>query len=262
MAKLQDMFTRARRAQSVGGIGFLGKGKSESKAHFAAIVVKFPRVTAGSAEAALKAGADGLLFTWDGKDANKLVGLKQEITSVRATNEDVVCGLHITGGWHTLDSDGLTHIKDHGMQYIILPLDAPARLLALDAKEVEKVITVPMRSGDMYPLFIRNLATLDGIAAALLDFNLTDALATLTIEELLHYHTVREAVRYPAFINVRSGLREVDAHTLKTLGVQAVILTASDSEEATRQQIKELRECLQKVHEEDKELPHPSIRKA
>lgn len=262
MAKLQDMFTRARRAQSGGGIGFLGKSKSESKAHFAALVVKFSKVTAGSAEAALKAGADGLLFTWDGKDASKLAALTQEITSVRATYEDVVCGLHITGGWQALDSESLTQIKDQGIQYIILPLDAPARLLALGAKEVEKVITVPMRAGDMYPLFVRNLVTLDGITAALLDFDLTDGLASLTIEELLHYHAVREAVRYPAFINVQPGLREADARTLKTLGVQAVILAAGDSEEATRGQIRDLRECLGKVHEEDKELPHPSIRKA
>ena len=68
MAKLHDMFTQARRGQSGGGMGFLGKNRAETKPRAAAIVVEFPQITAGSAEAALKAGADGLLFRWDGKE--------------------------------------------------------------------------------------------------------------------------------------------------------------------------------------------------
>ena len=72
MAKLQDMFTQARRGQSSGGMGFLGKNKAEVKARSAALVVDFPRATAGSAEAALKAGADGILFSWDGREAATL----------------------------------------------------------------------------------------------------------------------------------------------------------------------------------------------
>ena len=63
MAKLQDLFSQARRAQSGSGIGFLGKSKPESKPHAASLVVEFPIVVAGNAEAAVKAGADGLLET-------------------------------------------------------------------------------------------------------------------------------------------------------------------------------------------------------
>ncbi|HEY4387111.1 MAG TPA: hypothetical protein VGN34_21860, partial [Ktedonobacteraceae bacterium] len=80
MPKLQDMFTQARRAQSGGGMGFLGKNKSETKPKAAALVVEFPTVQTGGAEAALKAGADGLLFTWDGKDKAVLEAIKEEIT--------------------------------------------------------------------------------------------------------------------------------------------------------------------------------------
>src|SRR2546421_7352443 len=73
MAKLHDMFTQARRGQSGGGMGFLGKNRAETKPRAAAIVVEVPQVTAGSAEAALKAGTDGILFLWDGKD-NAILG--------------------------------------------------------------------------------------------------------------------------------------------------------------------------------------------
>ncbi|HLI87188.1 MAG TPA: hypothetical protein VKV37_00785 [Ktedonobacteraceae bacterium] len=253
MAKLQDMFTQARRGQSGGGIGFLGKSRTESRPHAAALVVEFPEVTAGSAEAALKAGADGLLFTWNGRDSALLDRLKSEIDSARASNEDVLCGLHISGGLDKLDHASLGKIKESGIQYIVLPFDAPAHLLAVAAKDLEKVVTVPARTEEMYPLFIRNLASLDGIAATLLDFQFTRPLAAMTIEEVLSYHAIREATRHPAFIAVPQDIGEADAYTLRVLGVQAVILRASSAEEETRQQVRSLRKLLEQLYQEEKE---------
>src|SRR2546423_10292200 len=98
MAKLHDMFTQARRGQSGGGMGFLGKNRAETKPRAAAVVVEFPQIMAGSAEAALKAGADGLLFRWDGKDNALLDTIKKEVDSAKTSNENVVCGLHHTNG--------------------------------------------------------------------------------------------------------------------------------------------------------------------
>ena len=253
MAKLSDMFKQARRAQSGAGIGFLGKSKPETKARAAALVVEFPSFTAGSAEAALKAGADGLLFSWNGSDSTFLESLKTEIEAAKGAKENLVTGLHVTGGWDTLDRDSLTKLIEQGIQYIVLPLDAPARLLALETKDLEMVVTVPMKSGDMYPLFIRNLAAFDNLAAVLLDFSLTGNVGSMSIEDVLRYRAVREAVRFPALLNVKAGLSEADAYTLLTLGIQAVILAASASDATTTKQIKALRELLEKVHHEEKE---------
>ena len=47
MAKLHDMFTQARRAQSSGGIGFVGKNKPITKPRAAALVVELPNIDAG-----------------------------------------------------------------------------------------------------------------------------------------------------------------------------------------------------------------------
>ena len=259
MAKLQDMFTQARRAQGGGGIGFLGKSRPESKAHAAALVVEFTQTTAGSAEAALKAGADGLLFTWDGKDSSVLDTLKQEIDSAKAVNENAVTGLHITSNVDNLDRDSLSRLKDQGVQYLILPFNAPARLLALENKDLEKVVTVPMRKEENYPLYIRNLTAFDGIAAVLLDFGLIGQVASMTIEDVLVYRAVREAVRFPAFLYVKSGLSEADAYTISTLGVQGVILTANNASETTRGYIKALRELLEKIHQDEKDQDTPSV---
>ncbi len=259
MAKLSDMFLQARRAQSGGGIGFLGKNKGEFKPRAASLVVELPTITAGSSEALLKAGADGLLFSWNGNNSSFLETLQQEIESSKSVNANVVTGVHITSGYEKLDRESLTQLKDAGIQYIVLPLDAPARLLALEVKDLEIVVTVPMRQGDMYPLFIRNLTAFDDISGVVLDFGMTNS-GSLSIEEVLQYRAVREAVRFPALINVQADLDEADAYTLLTLGVQAFIFTANNAEETTRTQIQALHELLQNVHHEEKDET-PGLRK-
>lgn len=259
MAKLQDMFTQARREQGGSGMGFLGRNKPASKAHAAALVVAFSQITAGSAEAALKAGADGLLFRWGGKGSPSLETIKRGIDSAKTINDQVVTGLEIVAGWDKLDRDSLIQIKDHGIQYIIVPFNAPARLLALETKDIEKVVVVPMRQDDFYPLYIRNLSAFDGISGVVLDFGLNTALGGLTIEQALSYRAVREAIRFPAFIHVTGNLKEQEAYALLTIGIQSVVLTASESEEETQTQIKALREVLEKVHQEDMDKDVPSV---
>ena len=253
MSKLQDMFTQARRAQGGSGMGFLGKNRTDIKPRAAALVVEFATADEASAEVALKAGADGLLFTWDGKDSAWLETLKDCIDAAKSNNDKAVCGLHITGGWDKLDRESIEQLKDQGINYIVLPMNAPARLLASQTKEVDLVVTVPMREGDMYPIFIRNLTAFDAINAVQLDFGLSSDIGSMTIEEILLYRAVREAVRFPALLNVKANLSEADAYTLITLGIQAVVLAADSSNEKTREQIKALNELLVKVHQEDKD---------
>lgn len=255
MSKLLDMFTQVRRAQSGSGMGFLGKNRPELKPRAAALVVELTDV--GSAEAAIKAGVDGLLFTWDGKDTDWLETLKTAVDAAKASNETVVWGLHITGGWDKLELENLEQLKDQGVHYIVLPIQAPARLLALKTKDIDLVVTVPMSEGDLYPIFIRNLTAFENIAAVQLDFDLPADLGKLTIEDILQYRAVREAVRFPALINVKSNMDEADAFTLTTLGVQAVVLAASDSDDKMKKQVKVLRELLEKVYQEEKDKTSP-----
>ncbi len=253
MSKLLDMFTQARRGQSSAGMGFLGKNRPETKPRAAALVVELASAEAGGAEAALKSGADGLLFVWDGKDTGWLNTLKNGIDTTKTSNDKAVYGLHITNGWDKLTRESLEQLRDYGVNFVVLPLQAPARVLALQVKDLDLVVTVPMREGDLYPIFIRNLTAFDNIAAVQLDFGLGNDLGEMAIEDVLQYRAVREAVRFPALLNVKANMTEADAYTLTTLGVQAVILTASASDEQTRQQIKALYELLEKAHQEDKD---------
>ncbi|MBE3560229.1 MAG: hypothetical protein IMW89_13550 [Ktedonobacteraceae bacterium] len=253
MAKLQELFTQARRTQSRGGIGFLGRSGNESRAHAAALVVAFPQITTGAAESALKAGADGLLFHWDGTNSETPAAVKNEIESARSVNDAVITGVRVTGGWESFGKEHFASLKDAGVHYIILPFNAPVRLLAMNEKEIEKVVTIPMHENDLSQIFLRSLTALEGASAVVLDFGLTHNLGSLTIEEALRYRTVREATRLPAFIEVSGDLSLDEAYTLRALGVQALLLNASSDEEATRQQVKALRELLEKLYQEEKE---------
>jgi len=259
MSKLLDMFSRVRRAQSSSGIGFVGKNKGTTKPRSAALVIEFTDIDVASAEAAVKVGADGLLFPWDGKETSELETLKQAIEATKTSDSNAVCGLQITGGWDTLQRDQLEQLKDAGVQYIMLPLQAPARLLALKIKDLDLVVSVPMREGDLYPTFIHNLMAFDTITAVRLDFWLKSEVGTLSIEDVLHYRAVREAVRFPALLNVREDVEESDALTFATLGVQAVILTVSDMGPKTQKQVKTLRELLEKVYQDEKDASSPAV---
>ncbi|HXZ05510.1 MAG TPA: hypothetical protein VEH81_11790 [Ktedonobacteraceae bacterium] len=253
MTKLHDMFTQARRAQSGGGIGFVGKNKPVNKPRAAAIVVELSNIDAGDAESAIKSGADGLLFTWDGNDPSVLESLKDVIDAAQTSGDKIVTGLNITGGWENLERENFEHLKELGVNYVLLPLEAPARLLSLQIKDFELAISVPMHSGDMYPIFIRNLTAFDNISAVRLDFSLSEDISALSIEDVLHYRAVREAVRFPALLNVQADLNEAGAYTLLALGVQAMILTSNGNDATTQKQIRALRELLEKVHQEEKD---------
>ncbi|MDQ6661246.1 MAG: hypothetical protein M3Z24_09810 [Chloroflexota bacterium] len=253
MSKLLDMFKRAQRAQGVAGMGFLGKNRTENKPRAAALIVEYSTIDAGSAEAAIKAGADGLLFPWDGADTASLDTLKKGIEAAKGSKENVVCGLHMSHNWDTIERENLEELKEVGVNYIVLPLQAPARLLATHVKDLDMVVTVPMREGDMYPIFIRNLTAFDTITAIRLDFDLVKDMGSMSIEDVIQYRAVREAVRFPAIINIPGDVSEDDAFTLSTLGVQALVLEASNNEETTKTQIKHVSELLEKVYETQKD---------
>src|SRR6266699_2715488 len=126
MSKLLDMFTQVRRTQGGSGMGFVGKSKAATKPHAAALVVEMSEIET----------------------------LKQARNAATTSDEKIVCGLQVTGGWDKLERESMERFKDVGVEYVVLPLQAPARLLALKVKDLDLVVTVPMREGEMYPLFI------------------------------------------------------------------------------------------------------------
>lgn len=261
MGKLSDLFTQVRKARSSQGIGFVGgKHASAIKPRAAALLVEINNTNAGNAEATIKAGADGLIFAWNGQ--NSTDALQKAVEAAQAAGENVISGLHLTGGWHTLTRQSFEDFKELGLNFVILPLDAPARLLALRIKDLEPIVSVPMREGELYPTFLRNLSAFENLAAIHLDFGLSNEVSGMSIEDALHYRAVREAVRTPALVTVKGTPNEDDAYTLLTLGIQAVVLAESKDTATTGQQIQALHELLEKVYQEDKDTSNLGLFKA
>jgi len=250
MGKLSELFARVRTTRSSKGIGFAGKSTSGTKARAAALLVDSGTFDTTSATAVVKAGADGLIFAWQGKSS--LTDLGEVVKAAREVNKDALFGLTVTDGSQQLERSSFEHFKEQGISFVILPLDAPARLLALKVKDVDLVISVPMRDGELYPVFIRNLAAFERLSAIHLDFGLGNVANNLSIEDLLHYRAVREAVHVPALLNVKNVPAEDDAYTLLALGVQALVLSYGKE---TVQQLATLREILEKIHDEEQDAP-------
>jgi hypothetical protein len=251
MGKLSNLFAQVRKARSGKGIGFVGKSTPAAKPRAAALLVELSGTDAGNAEAAVKAGADGLIFAWKGDGSTETLG--KAVASAQAAGEDVLCGLHILAGWEKLERKDFEQFKEQGLNFVVLPLDAPARLLALRIKDLEAVVSVPMREGELYPIFIRNLSAFENIAAVHLDFGLSSEVSRMSIEDVLHYRAVREAVHAPALVHVKGTPGEDDAYALLTLGIQAVVLAESKDAATTGQQIRSLHDLLERVHQEDNE---------
>ncbi|MGH2507112.1 MAG: hypothetical protein ACRDHZ_06830 [Ktedonobacteraceae bacterium] len=253
MGKLSDLFAQVRRARSGKGIGFVGKNSPTLKAREAALLVEFHGTDVGNAEAAIKAGADGLIFTWDGQGNENTDTLHSAIEAAQTANEHTLCGLHLTGGGKKLERKDFERFKELGLSFVILPLSAPARLLSMHVKDLETIVSVPLREGELYPIFIRNLSAVEKVAAIHLDFNLSSEISNMSIEDALHYRAVREAIHAPALIHVNDTLNEDDAYALLTLGIQAMVLAESKDAATTGQQIAAVREILEKVHHDEKE---------
>ncbi|HEX7734682.1 MAG TPA: hypothetical protein VF458_07460 [Ktedonobacteraceae bacterium] len=253
MGKLSNLFAQVRKARSGKGIGFVGKSTAAAKPRAAALLVELSGTDAGNAEAAVKAGADGLVFAWKGGGNTEDLG--KAAAAAQAAGEDVLAGLHISGGWEKLERKDFEQFKELGMSFVVLPLNAPARLLALQIKDLAPVVSVPLREGELYPVFIRNLSAFDNIAAVHLDFGLSGELGGLSIEDVLHYRAVREAVHAPALVHVKGVPGEDDAYALLALGAQAVVLAEGKDASTTNQQIRDLHDILEKVYQEDSESP-------
>ncbi|HEY0755276.1 MAG TPA: hypothetical protein VGD98_15055 [Ktedonobacteraceae bacterium] len=251
MGKLSNLFTQVRKARSGKGIGFVGKNTLAAKPRAAALLVELNKADAGNAEAAVKAGADGLIFVWKGDENTEVLG--KAVAAAHVAGEDVLAGLYIRSGWEKLERADFEKFKESGLSFVILPLNAPARLLALEIKDMEAIVSVPMRSGELYPVFIRNLSAFDSVTAVHLDFDLNSEIGDLSIEDVLHYRAVREAIHAPALVNVKGVPGEDDAYALLALGIQAVVLMESKDTATTSQQIRDLHDLLEKVHQEDKE---------
>ena len=251
MGKLSNLFAQVRKARSGKGIGFVGKNTPAAKPRAAALLVELSGTDAGNAEAAVKAGADGLIFAWKGDGNTEALG--KTVAAAQAAGEDVLCGLHLIAGWEKLERKDFEQFKELGVSFVILPLNAPARLLALRVKDLEPIVSVPMREGELYPVFIRNLSAFENVAAVHLDFGLSSEVSRMSIEDVLHYRAVREAVHAPALVHVKGTPGEDDGYALLTLGIQAIVLAESKDVATTSQQIHSLHDLLEKVHQEDNE---------
>jgi hypothetical protein len=254
MSKFSEMLNQARRGQSGSAIGFLGsQSKSEIKPRAAALVVEFPAVQVSGVEAALRAGVNGLLFTWTGPQSAASEALQEVGELVKRSDEHAAIGLHLTGGWQEMQRATLEQFKEQGVHYLVLPPQAPARLVSMHIKDLDVVLTLPLRPADyLYPLLLRNVSAFESVVA--LHLEQRELLPeSLSIEEAMAYRSLHEATRLPVLLSLPELSGEAAGYGLLALGAQAVILPAAATIPATIGRIEMARETLEKIHQEERE---------
>ncbi|HEU5367782.1 MAG TPA: hypothetical protein VFU69_04945 [Ktedonobacterales bacterium] len=265
MGKLIETLQRVGKS-SGGSMGFLGKNQAQSKAKAAGILVALGQADAGAVEAVAKAGADGVIFVVSAdKSASKgfsAAAYQKAAEPLRAANRP--WGIDLAAVVSSLPADALKGIREGGADFVSFPLDAPARLLQERPEGLDRIVTIRGPAGDdddeRYLRLVRSVNLLSVQVVELISHLSAERLHDLRIEELLHYRTVRELLRFPVIASLRGDLGNEEARLLVKLGISAIILQATEGEStaALAQRVAALREELERVPapgSEDEDMP-------
>ena len=263
MGKLLETLQRVSKG-SGGGIGFLGRSRTQTKPRAAGILVALSQPEAGLVEAVAKAGVDGVLFSAQrGKSGSKVgtsvEAYRQAAEPLHAAN--LPWGLDLTEVVAALEPDALKTIREGGADCVAFPLSAPARLLQERPEGLDRIITLGNLRDDPMLLLARSVNLLS-VQVAQFDFDLTsERLRELTIEELLRYRMLRETLRFPTLFSVSGDLSGEDLRTLVKLGASGLVLQPERDVTAAAlgKQLVALREELERVPLNDDEDDVPSL---
>ncbi len=259
MGKLTETLEKVYKG-SGGGLGF-GRPRAQVKPRAAGIVVALGQADAALAEAVAKAGVEGVLFTAQRGKGSKATLSAEEYQKaaepLKAAN--LPWGLDLAEVVGTLEAEALKALREGGVEFVSIPLNAPARLLKERPEGLDRIISLGALNDDPMLLLARAVNLLS-VQVAQFDFGLTpERVRALTIEDLLRYRMLREAIRFPALYSVQGDLGAEEVHTLVKMGASALLVQAEAGVTAAAlgKRLVALREELERVpiKEEDHETP-------
>jgi hypothetical protein len=261
MGKLTETVEKVSKG-SGGGMGF-GRPRAQTKPRAAGIIVALSLADAGLAEAVAKAGVEGAIFTAQrGKGSKASVSAEEYRKAAEPLKAaSLPWGLDLSEVVGTLEPEALKTLHEGGVDFVSFPLSSPARLLRERPEGLDRIISLGSLSDDPLLLLARTVNLLS-VQVAQFDFGLTpERLRALTIEELLRYRMLREAIRFPALVSVQGELGADEVHTLVRLGASALLVQveAGMTGAALGKRLVALREELERVPTKEEEHDTPSV---
>jgi hypothetical protein len=239
MGKLVEKLHQVSQATGT-TIGFLGGRAPAQKPRPAALLVALDVAETALAEAALKAGADGLILTnWT--PSGGLGGLK----SVLAPKE-VVWGVELAAAG--TDADVLKRAAEAGAAFAILDPSAPARSLFGEIEKFDLVAGVEMPTSELGLVLIRSQGLLPAQVGLLRPEMAQRDVARMTVADYARLRVVVESLRFPVLLALQAAPDEQDVSTLVHLGIAGLVLKGQGvSAQQLGAQVQALRETLEKT---------------
>jgi hypothetical protein len=241
MGKLTDKLQQVRQSSS-SSIGFFGRNlAAATKPRPAAIVVSVGVKDTVAAQAAVKAGADALLFVgWTPKTD---LSAFTTATSAGTTLLGVGLAEGETGAYGTLKQ-----LRDAGASFAVVGVSASAHMLFEDLDHFDRVVTLDAPHDDIALLMLRaqNLAPAQ---AALLRVGLSaSAIAKMSIEDYTRLKFVVESLRFPVLATLEGVPEAPSVPILARLGLAGVVLSGVGvGPDALGTQVTTLREELERT---------------
>lgn len=226
---------------SGGGFGFLSNARGGARApRPAAILVSVGAGDAALAEAALRAGADGVIvMDWTPSTDTKAFKAAAEQNSAVWGVEYSVEG-QAEGGV-------LRSAQEAGAAFAVVTPQASAVTLLDDLERFDVVVAVDPPQDDLGIVLMRAENLLPA-QAVLLRFQFTAAdVNHMTVTEFARLRFISESLRFPRLVTL-NGAEPQQVRTLVRLGSDAVVLTGSGLTAASlEEQVKAFRDELEKT---------------
>jgi hypothetical protein len=225
-----------------GGIGFLGRARAQTKAaRPAAILVALRLADTALAEAAVKNGADGVILAgW--KPGADMKAMQSAVEAGSA-----VWGVELAS--EVKQPDGLlAAARDAGAAFVVVPPDAPARLLLEEVDKLDVVVMVDPPK-DQLGLVISRADNLLPVQVALVRARFTNAdLTGMRVEDFARMRLLFEGLRFPTLVSLKEAPASEHVRQLVRMGSDGLVLAGEGlSAEAVGTQVKSLREELEKT---------------
>ena len=247
MGKLVDKLQQVKQS-SGSGIGFFGRSQAAAaKPRAAAVLVSLGAKDVAAAEAAVKAGADALLFTgWTPK------------SDLRAFSSAAGTGNVLLGVWLAEGETGsygtLKQVREAGASFAVVGTNASAHMLFEELDHFDRVVTLDAPQDDLALLLLR-VQNLVPAQAALLRVGLNaNAIARMSVAHYARLKLVVESLRFPVLATLDNAPETQSVPVLARIGFAGLVLPgAGVAADTLGSQVTALREELERTpisHEE------------
>jgi hypothetical protein len=238
MGKLVEKLQQVGQATG-SGFGFAGRAASSSRRpRPAAVLITLNSSDVAGAEAAAKAGVDGVLINgWSpGIDIGRI--------KAALLASGTLWGVEYVGG---PQSDGaLKTAAEAGAGFVLIGPSAPATVIFDEVDQLDLVVSVEAPKDDLSLLLVRAENLLPAQVALVSLAGDSSSLGKLTVSEFARRRWIFESLRFPALVMLSEVPQSDVVRTLVRLGVDGLIIAgAGGKPETLAKQVQALGEMLE-----------------